>query len=148
MANSESSSQSENTQLALKGEPQWVSRAVVDAIHADLIQQHGGSHGIRDITLLESALDRPKNRYHYEEDADLAMLAASYAVEIAKTHAFIDGNKRTAFQVMYVFLGLNGYRVVATETAVVSLMIDVATGTIDETGLAQWCRVNVVPRLS
>jgi death-on-curing protein len=142
MANHEPS-QRKTTRLSAHDEPRWVSRAVVDAIHADLIQQHGGSYGIRDVALLESALDRPRNRYHYEPDADLAVLAAAYGIGIAKNHAFVDGNKRTAFQVMYTFLGLNGYRLVAAEAAVVALMIDVATGTVDEESLAQWCRANV-----
>jgi death-on-curing protein len=118
----------------------------VDAIHSDLIQQHGGSHGVRDMTLLESALDRPKNRYHYDSTADLAVLAAAYAVGIAKNHAFIDGNKRTAFQVMYTFLGLNGFRIEVSEAAVVQLMIDVATGNIDEVELANWCRAHCTVR--
>ncbi len=139
-------SEHKRLQPTLNGEPRWLSRAVVDAIHASLIQQHGGSHGIRDVALLMSALDRPKNRYHYEPTADLAALAASYGIGIAKNHAFIDGNKRTAFQVMYVFLGLNGYRIVAAEAAAVELMVDVATGVIDEEKLAQWCRANVNAR--
>jgi death-on-curing protein len=92
------------------------------------------------MALLESALDRPPNRYHDDPTADIAALAAAYAVGIAKNHAFIDGNKRTAFQVMYTFLGLNGLRIVASEAAVVNLMVDVATGNIDEAGLAGWCR--------
>ncbi len=141
-----SNSTSKPAQLVLRGEPRWVSRAVVDAIHADLIQQHGGLHGVRDVALLESALDRPRNRYHYESDADLAELAAAYCVGVAKNNAFADGNKRTAFQVMYVFLGLNGYRIVASEAAVVALMVAVATGAIDERDLAHWCRANVIAR--
>jgi len=135
-----------SARLPVNGEPRWVSRTVVEAVHSSLIQQHGGSHGIRDVPLLESALDRPQNRYHYEPDADLAALAAAYGIGLAKYHAFVDGNKRTAFQVMYVFLGLNGYRIIAAEAAVVSLMVDVATGVVDEGALAQWCRANVVPR--
>ncbi len=132
--------------LPLVGEPRWVSRIVVDAIHTALVQQHGGSYGIRDLPLLESALDRPRNRYHYEPNADLGALAAAYGIGIAKNHAFVDGNKRTTFQVMYVFLGLNGYRITAKEPAVVSLMVDVATGDIDEDALARWCRANTVAR--
>ena len=110
------------------------------------MQQHGGLHGIRDPGLLESALDRPKNRYHYESDVDLADLAASYGLGLAKNHAFVDGNKRTAFQVMYTFLGLNGVRLPAPEATVVTLMVEVATGEVDETLLAAWCRDHLTPR--
>ena len=137
---------SASQELRVVGEPTWVSRVVVDGIHRALIQQHGGAPGIREIPLLESALDRPRNRYHYEPGADLGALAAAYCVGIAKNHAFIDGNKRTAFQVMYVFLGLNGYRITASEPAVVSLMVDVASGEMDEETLAQWCRANAAAR--
>jgi len=146
MEREERDTEAGRARLGLSGAPRWVSRAVVDAIHSDLIQKHGGSRGVRDVPLLESALDRPRNRHLYDPDADLADLAAAYSVGIATNHAFIDGNKRTAFQVMYVFLGLNGYRIVASEPAVVALMVDVAAGTIDEVGLAEWCRVNVVTR--
>ena len=132
--------------LEPSGVPRWVSRAVVDAVHSDLIRTHGGSHGVRDVPLLESDLDRPRNRNLYDPEADLADLAAAYSVGIAKNHAFIDGNKRTAFQVMYVFLGLNGYRIVAREPVVVALMVDVATGTVNEAVLAEWCRANVEAR--
>lgn len=135
---------SDKPEFKLSGEPRWVSPLVVESIHADLITQHGGSHGVREASLLESALDRPRNRYNYDQEADVAALAASYAIGIAKNHAFVDGNKRTAFQVMYVFLGLNGYRVVAAESAVVALMIDVATGAVDEVTLAAWCRANAI----
>lgn len=128
----------------LSSEPRWVSRLVVETIHADLIQQHGGSHGVRDIPLLESALDRPRNRPNDDPGMDVAALAASYAIGIASTHAFVDGNIRAAFQVMYVFLGLHGYRVVAAESDVVALMVDVATGAVDEVTLAAWCRANAV----
>jgi death-on-curing protein len=98
------------------------------------------------MALLESALDRPKNRYYYDPTADLAVLGAAYAVGIAKNHAFVDGNKRTAFQVMYTFLGVNGLRIEASETAVVRLMVDVATGNIDEAELANWCRAHCTVR--
>lgn len=146
MDREERDSQTGCMRLEPSGEPRWVSRAVVDAIHSDLIRTHGGSHGVRDVPLLESDLDRPRNRNLYDPEADLADLAAAYSVGIAKNHAFIDGNKRTAFQVMYVFLGLNGYRIVAREPVVVALMVDVATGTVNEAVLAEWCRASVEAR--
>ena len=90
--------------------------------------------------MLESALLRPQNRWNYETDTDLAAIAAAYGFGLARNHAFIDGNKRVAFQVMYVFLGLNGHRIVATEPEVVTLMMGVAAGTVGEVTLAGWLR--------
>jgi death-on-curing protein len=127
-------------------EPRWVPRRAVDAIHADLIRVHGGSFGVRDEGLLESALNRPRQRWTYDPDADLAACAAAYVVGIAKNHACVDGNKRTAFQVMYVFLGLNGLRLVADEREVVALMLDVATSVLDEAALAAWVRAHAEAR--
>ena len=125
-------------------EPHWLTRAILEAIHTDQIRQHGGSFGIRDGALLESALGRPPNRWHYESQVDLNELGAAYAYGIAKNHPFIDGNKRAAFQAMYVFMGLNGWRISAPEDEVVSTMEGVATGDMDEAGLADWLREHLV----
>lgn len=88
------------------------------AIHSDQVREHGGSLGLRDAGLLESALARPMNRFQYQEDADLCDLAAAYGVGIARNHPFVDGNQRVAFQAMYVFLGLNRLRIDAAEEEV------------------------------
>lgn len=125
-------------------EPRWLSRAIIEAIHTDQIRQHGGSFGIRDGALLESALGRPRNRWHYEPGVDMNKLGAAYGYGIAKNHPFIDGNKRAAFQAMYAFMGLNGWRIRASEDEVVSTMEGVAAGGIDETGLADWLREHLV----
>lgn len=127
-------------------EPRWVSRAVAVAIQADQIRNHGGTHGIRDAGLLDSALHRPPNRWHYEQDVSLLALGATYCVAIARNHPFVDGNKRAAFQLMYVFLGLNGLRVVAEEAEVVDVVLRVATGEVDENALAEWLEAHVVVR--
>jgi len=116
------------------------------AIHSDQIRQHGGSFGVRDEGMLESALARPQNRWHYEPETDLAILAAAYGFAVVKNHAFIDGNKRTGFQVMYVFMGLNGWRIRAAEDEVVALMQGVATGTVDEIALAAWLSAHIARR--
>jgi len=123
-----------------------VSRAAVRAIHADQIREHGGSLGLRDAGLLESALERPRHRRHYEPTSDLMRLAAAYGYGLARNHAFIDGNKRVAFQVMYVFLGLNGYRISAPEPEVVAIMLSVADGRTDEQALADWLRAHAQAR--
>ena len=119
-------------------EPHWVAYDVVLAIHEAQLAEHGGSPGIRDQGLLDSALARPKNLYAYSEQAALAQLAASYAVGLAKNHAFIDGNKRTTWVVCAVFLELNGIPATADQTSVVTIMLGVASGTITEEQFARW----------
>lgn len=126
--------------------PRWVTASVVVAIHADQIRAHGGTPGLRDRGLLESALDRPRNRLHYQPDAGLHALAAAYGFALARNHPFVDGNKRVAFQAMFVFLGLNGLRIVASEEAVVSVMLSVASGEMDEEALTSWLEASTLAR--
>jgi death-on-curing protein len=127
-------------------EPRWLSKVSVLAIHADQIKDHGGSLGLRDRGLLDSALDRPRNRFLHEPESDLYALAASYGFGIARNHPFMDGNKRVAFQAMYLFLGLNGLRIEASEEEVVTLILALASGDLDESELASWLRGQSVPR--
>lgn len=134
---------SENTSK----EPRWLSRSIVDAIHAHQIRQHGGFPGVNDDALIESALARPRNRWAYGgSSSDLAECAAAYGFGLAKNHGYRDGNKRTAFMAMYVFLGLNGQRIVAEEPAVVELMEDVASDHCTEEELATWLREHTESR--
>jgi death on curing protein len=121
-------------------EPRWLSATMIRAIHTSQVQEHGGSLGLRDPGLLDSALDRPRNRYHCEPESDLADLAAAYGFGLARNHPFVDGNKRVAFQAMYVFLGLNGLRIEAEEPEVVRLILALASGDLPESGLANWLR--------
>ena len=127
-------------------EPRWLSVQVVVAIHSDQIREHGGSLGVRDKGLLESALDRPRNRFSYESDADLTALAAGYGFGIAKNHPFVDGNKRVAFQAMYVFLGINGVGITSDEEEVVRLVLTLASGELSESELRVWLRDNTARR--
>jgi death-on-curing protein len=127
-------------------EPSWLSVQVVVAIHSDQIREHGGSLGVRDKGLLESALDRPRNRFNYESDADLTALAAAYGFGIAKNHPFVDGNKRVAFQAMYVFLGINGVGITSDEEEVVRLVLALASGELSESELRVWLRDNTARR--
>jgi death-on-curing protein len=120
--------------------PVWVPRLVVGSIHFEQLNEHGGKHGLRDEGALESALARPQNKHAYEEDADLAYLAAAYACGIARSQGYVDGNKRTAFVVAQIFLGLNGYAFDATEDDVVDTMVRVADGKRSERTLADWIR--------
>jgi death-on-curing protein len=127
--------------------PRWVTRTIADAIHAAQLAEHGGLPGVRDEGALESALMRPRHQWAYARDeADLASLAAAYGFALCRNHPYSDGNKRTAFQVMYVFLGLNGWDVEASQDEVVRLMLDVAAGTTREADLAAWIRTHAQPR--
>lgn len=120
--------------------PRWLTLPIVAAIHDDLLAEHGGMPGLRDAGLLESALGRPVNRWVYQGNADLCECTAAYGFGIAPNHAFNDGNKRTAFQAMFVFLGLNGLDLDAPEPEAVHLMVAVAGGKFPEAGLVAWLR--------
>ena len=121
-------------------EPRWVPRLVVDAAHLDSLREHGGLPGVRDENGLEAALARPRQKWHYKSDTDLATLAAAYAFGIAKAHAFTDGNKRAAFLTAMIFLGLNGKDLDATEAEVVQAMTALAAGSLSEPEMATWIR--------
>ena len=95
-------------------QPKWVTRQQVEFIHEGVIEIGGGSHGLRDAALLDSALARPQNQHAYGE-TDTFQLAASYAEGISRNHAFVDGNKRTAFYVASDFLEQNGYELQAAK---------------------------------
>ena len=124
-------------------EPRWLDRAIVDAIYADQLQQHGGRPGVRDENALESALARPRNKWAYPSESDVASLAAAYGYGLATSHPYTDGNKRIGFLARYVFLGLNGRELEAPEPEVVSLMRAVADHRCSEAELAVWVRAHV-----
>lgn len=111
------------------------------AIHEEQLLEHGGGQGVRDMGLLQSALARPENLAHYGEP-DVFDLAAAYAFGIAKNHPFIDGNKRTAFVVMELFLALNGVELEASDEECVTKFLALASGDLSEGGLAHWLRGN------
>ncbi|MBN2823610.1 MAG: type II toxin-antitoxin system death-on-curing family toxin [Coriobacteriia bacterium] len=102
--------------------------------------------GLRDENLLESALARPRQRYAYEPSIDLAALAAAYGYGLARNHPYNDGNKRVAFVVMAVFLGLNRLEFTASETEVVIAIVRLASGELDEEVLADWIRLHTEKR--
>ncbi len=126
--------------------PRWVARLVVDAIHADMLSAHGGLARVRDEGSLESAMARPRQRREFGDDPDLASLAAAYACGITRNHPYVDGNRRTAFVTMAVFLALNGFDVVAEEREVVATMLALASGDLAEDGLASWLRARLRQR--
>ena len=121
----------------------WVDEAVVLAIHEEQIAEHGGSLGLRDSNLLQSALARPQNLMAYGQP-DLADLAASYAFGLAKNHAFVDGNKRVSLVVTETFILLNNGTLIADDAACLDIWLRLADGQIDEAQLAIWLRENLV----
>ena len=123
----------------------WINPTVVLAVHEEQLAEHGGSPGVRDIGLLESALARPLNLAAYGKP-DVAELAASYGFGIARNHPFVDGNKRTAFVSVELFLRLNSYQLVADDAACVLTMLAVAAGEMDEATFAGWLRQRCVKR--
>jgi death-on-curing protein len=118
-------------------EPIWLSTDLVLAIHDEQLRAFGGPPGLRDEGLLESALDRPLNKYAYGSD-DLTELAAAYGFGLVRNHAFVDGNKRIAFLAMVTFLGLNDIDFVVPEEEAVVMMLAVASGEVSEESLARW----------
>jgi death-on-curing protein len=124
-------------------EPEWVSKAVVLALHEEQLAEHGGSPGLRDEGLLESALGKPQNLLSYGQ-RDLADLAAAYAVGLAKNHAFVDGNKRVSNVVTLTFLLLNGADLKTDDTEQVRVWLAIADGTMSEERVANWIREHMV----
>ena len=123
-----------------RGEPRWLSRLVIDAVHADQLREHGGLPGTRDESALESALARPRNKRAYAEETDLATLAAAYGFGLVKGHPYRDGNKRIGFLAITTFLGINGYDLTASDEDVVIDMVALAAGHVSESELASWIR--------
>ncbi len=119
-------------------EPRWVSKPSVLAMHQEQLAEHGGSGGIRDESLLDSALAKPKKVFTYSESPDLFPLAASYAFGIARNHAFINGNKRTALVVSHTFLRLNGWEIEASREETYLTFLRLAEGSLSEEELTAW----------
>jgi death-on-curing protein len=120
--------------------PAFLEPDIVLFLHDQSIREFGGYHGVRDEALLASALDRPKNRLGYESEADLAALVAAYAFGIAKNHAFLDGNKRTAWAACALFLKINGVILRARAAEAVENTVALATGGMSEAAFAAWLR--------
>ena len=122
-------------------EPVWLTAELVIAIHDEQLREFGGPPGIRDRSMLESALGRPQNKWSYGE-TDLAALAAAYAFGIARNHPFVDGNKRASFLSIITFLGLNRIEFLADEAESAVIIQDLAAGIVSEDSLTRWIRDN------
>ena len=122
-------------------EPVWVLREVVMLLHEESLAQHGGSAGVRDEGLLDSALGRPQNLFAYGKPT-LSDLAASYAFGLVKNHPFIDGNKRTGFVTAATFLELNGRIFTASEVDATIRTLALAAGEMSEAEFSTWMKTN------
>lgn len=121
-----------------RAEPRWLGRLAVDEAHFRQIREHGGAHGVRDESALESALARPRQRWQYDAEATLADVAAAYAFGLSRNDPYVDGNKRVALVVMVAFLDRNGIELTASNAEALSMMFALAAGEVTEAELATW----------
>jgi death-on-curing protein len=126
-------------------QPIWLDEADVLAIHDRLLVLHGGLTGLRDATLLESALARPRQLAAYGVDVDVIAMAGAYAAGIVGNHPFVDGNKRTGFVACVLLLELNGRRFTATEEDAAQAVLALAAGTLDEAEFTAFVRRSAAP---
>lgn len=122
-------------------EPRWITYEQAIAIHSRQLRRFGGAPGLRDEGMLRSALDRPINKWRYEQ-ADIPELAGAYAFGLAKNHAFVDGNKRIAFMSMSSFLWKNGVRFAPQPAHATAIVLSLAAGEVSEESLTRWIRDN------
>lgn len=122
-------------------EPVWIAKALALAVHAIQLVEHGGNNGVRDETLLDSALARPKQLFAYDEPTpDLAALAASLAYSVARNHLFVDLNKPTALVLCRTFLALNDIELIASNGEKYLTFLNLAEGNLSEDRLSEWLR--------
>ena len=123
-------------------QPRWISASLTIAIHDEALYEFGGLAGTRDLTLLESALDRARNLFAYEPRSSIFGLAATLCVGIARNHPFNDGNKRTALLTARAFLYVNGQELEPSQEDEVTTLVAVADSSLGEPELAQWLQLN------
>jgi len=122
-------------------EPLWITYEQAIAIHSRQLRRFGGAPGLRDEGMLRSALERPINRWRYEQ-SEMPELAAAYAFGLAKNHAFIDGNKRIAFMAMMAFLLKNGVPFGPEPAHATAIVLSLAAGEVSEESLTRWIKDN------
>lgn len=123
-------------------QPFWIEKQAIVSLHDRSLALHGGPGGFRDEGLLEFALQRPQNRFFYEGETSIAVLAATYAVGVASNPPFVDGNKRAAYAALILFLAQNGSPLGGDRVEAINTMLGVAAGEIDIDALADWIRDN------
>jgi death on curing protein len=127
----------------VKREPKWVDKRALLLLHEESLATFGGATGLRDDGLLDSALGRAPNQWHYDKSVDFADLAAAYGFGLAKNHAFVDGNKRAAFLAIGLFLAVNGKRLRTEQADAVNTILNLAAGVFSEAELATWIRAHI-----
>lgn len=125
-------------------EPVWLDANVALAIHDRQLAEHGGGIGVRDMGMLDSALNRPINQWHYGEE-DYCALAAAYAYGVARNHPFVDGNKRTAWVLARLFLALNNIALSFTADEAITMVLALAAGELSEEEMVHWLREHTAP---
>jgi death-on-curing protein len=122
---------------------EWLTINDVLAIHDEQIAEHGGSDGVRDMNVIESAIARPRHLMNFgDPPPDMAAMAATLAFGLAKNHGFVDGNKRTSAVATETFLTLNGHKFTATDEEIVQVWTDIGAGQLAEDKLAEWLRAH------
>lgn len=122
-------------------DPVFLTVADVIQLHEDALEADGGAAGLRDAGLLESAVHAPQASFGGEYlVGDLFDMAATYLVHIAKNHAFVDANKRTALLATLVFLGLNGHEIERDDRRLDDAVLAVATGAMSREEVARLLR--------
>jgi death-on-curing protein len=127
--------------MSESNEPLWITYEQAIAIHSRQLRRFGGAPGLRDEGMLRSALERPINKWQYEQ-ASLPELAAAYAFGLAKNHAFVDGNKRIAFMAMMTFLVKNSVPFSPDPAHATQIIVSLAAGEVSEESLTRWIRDN------
>ena len=127
--------------MSERDEPLWMTYEQAIAIHSRQLRRFGGALGLRDEGMLRSGLERPINKWRYEQ-SNLTELAAAYAFWLAKNHAFIDGNKRIAFMAMRIFLLKNGVGFAPDPAHATAIILALAAGEVSEESLTRWIRDN------
>jgi death on curing protein len=126
-------------------EPIWIEEPEVLALHEQLLAFHGGAEGVRDQGLLASALARPKHIATYDSKSDVIDMASAYTAGVIQNHPFVDCNKRTGFVIGILFIELNGYRFVATESTAADAVLALAGGILTEPEYTAFLRANIEP---
>jgi death on curing protein len=122
----------------------WISERTIREIHRFQLTKYGGLEGVRDENMLSVSMARPQQLFAYGESPTIFDLAAAYAFGFAKNHPFSDGNKRVAFAVAVTFLRVNGYRLEASETDAIEIMLNLASGSVSQDTIALWLEANAI----
>lgn len=129
-------------------EIKWINKKALILLHNESLAKDGGLQGIRDEGLLESALYRPLNLYHYAQERDISKLAAAYGFGLVRNHPFVDGNKRAGFLAVGLFLTLNGFNIKVSQGEATKTILALAEGKLTQEEFYQWLNIHLHPKFS